>query len=65
MALAVPAAGVRCSARFSDQLGKERTTGAAHLLTIVGLLVMLTLVAASQSPSWDSQCSSSGSSTRS
>lgn len=30
------------SARFSDQLGKERTTGAAHLLTIVGLLVMLT-----------------------
>jgi len=29
------------SARFSDQLGKVRTTGAAHLLTIVGLLVML------------------------
>ena len=29
------------SARFADQLGKVRTTGAAHVLTVVGLLVML------------------------
>ena len=29
------------SARFADRLGKVRTTGAAHVLTVVGLVVML------------------------